>query len=111
LSTKIVTKNDLFQAFFSSRTKNDLFQSFTCLYFICFFSICQDFGPPMTYAQMKIRALTDGVTNFRISFVGWVKDFDFSRSEKRNPQPTLTNFLPAGRGLQPRPQCLPMTGH
>jgi len=76
-----------------------------------FFSICQDFGPPMTYAQMKIRALTDGVTNFRISFVGWVKDFDFSRSEKRNPQPTLTNFLPAGRGLQPRPQCLPMTGH
>jgi len=23
--------------------------------------------------------------------VGWVEDFDFLRSKKRNPQPTLTN--------------------
>ncbi|RLC22087.1 MAG: hypothetical protein DRI57_00735 [Deltaproteobacteria bacterium] len=33
--------------------------------------------------------------------VGWVEDYDFLRSKKRNPQPTLINS--AGLGLQPRP--------
>ena len=29
----------------------------------------------------------------RVVVVGWVKDFDFLRSKKRNPQPTLTNWF------------------